>query len=276
MIVSSVSPCDVLHHDEEDVVLLLRGRDGDDVGMIDAGEQARLAQQLAEVEVLLVRNLDRDLLVDPGVSARYTVPNPPLPSGGEDFVLAEDLSLEQHPTASIAATRTAVDRPRPVTGKIVPVQHPRAYAPDLDPTQPITALSAEEARTSSACSASAPGARVLRLRWPRHRSSRAHRDRREGQRHPVVARTGAARARAARAADARPGRAQRRQDGHRRPRRDDDGRLGRDSADHRAHRRSRDRRWNWDASANAGTASPSPPPSSAAAPSSPRSVHPNG
>ena len=51
MMFSSVSP-DVLHHDEEHVVLLLRGRDGDDVGMADAGEQTWFAQQLAEVETL--------------------------------------------------------------------------------------------------------------------------------------------------------------------------------------------------------------------------------
>ena len=57
----------VLHHDEEDVVLLLGRDDGDDVGMADAGEQSRLAEQLAEVESLAVRDLDRDLLVDPGV-----------------------------------------------------------------------------------------------------------------------------------------------------------------------------------------------------------------
>ena len=40
----------VLHHDEEDVVLLLRRSDRDDVGMVEAGEQARLTQQLAEVQ----------------------------------------------------------------------------------------------------------------------------------------------------------------------------------------------------------------------------------
>ncbi len=41
--------------------------------------------------------------------------------------------------------------------------------------------------------------------------------------------------RASRAADARAGRAQGGQDGRRGPRRDDDGRLGRDSVDHGAH-----------------------------------------
>ncbi len=56
-----------LHDDEEDVLLLLRGQDGDDVRVIEAGEEPRLAQQLAEVDALLVRDLERDFLVDPGI-----------------------------------------------------------------------------------------------------------------------------------------------------------------------------------------------------------------
>jgi hypothetical protein len=35
--------------------------------MIEPRQQPRLAQQLAEVEPLLVRHLERDFLVDPGV-----------------------------------------------------------------------------------------------------------------------------------------------------------------------------------------------------------------
>ena len=77
----------VLHHDEEDVLLLLRGRDGDDVGMADAGEQARLPQQLAEVEPLPVRDLDRDLLVDPGVLREVNGTESAAPEGREDLVL---------------------------------------------------------------------------------------------------------------------------------------------------------------------------------------------
>ena len=57
----------VLHHDEEHIVLFLGGEHGDDVRMTHRGEQPRLLEQLAEVEVLLVRNLERDLLVDPRV-----------------------------------------------------------------------------------------------------------------------------------------------------------------------------------------------------------------
>ncbi len=72
----------VLHHDEEDAVLLLRRGDGDDVGVADAGEEARLAQQLAEVQVLPMRNLDRDLLVDPGVLREVDGAEPAAAEGG--------------------------------------------------------------------------------------------------------------------------------------------------------------------------------------------------
>ena len=57
----------VLHHDEEVVVLLLRREHRHDVRMAHRRQQPRLLQHLAEVEMLLVRNLERDLLVDPGV-----------------------------------------------------------------------------------------------------------------------------------------------------------------------------------------------------------------
>ena len=95
MMFSSVSPWHVLHHDEEDVVLLLRGRDGDDVGMADAGEQARLAQQLAEVEALAVRHLDRDLLVDPGVVREVDGTEAAAAERRGDLVLAECLASEE-------------------------------------------------------------------------------------------------------------------------------------------------------------------------------------
>ena len=96
MMFSSVSPWHVLHHDEEHVLLLLRGRDGDDVGVADAGEQARLAQQLAEVESLPVRHLDRDLLVDPGVLREVNGTESAAAEGREDLVLPERLAFEQH------------------------------------------------------------------------------------------------------------------------------------------------------------------------------------
>src|SRR5262249_43783394 len=58
---------DELHHDEEHVVLLLGRENRDDVRMIQCGKKARLSQQLAEVDTLLVWNLERDFLVDPRV-----------------------------------------------------------------------------------------------------------------------------------------------------------------------------------------------------------------
>ena len=57
----------VLHDDEEDVVRLLGRQHGDDVGMAHRREQPRFLQQLGEVEALLVRDFERDFLVDPGV-----------------------------------------------------------------------------------------------------------------------------------------------------------------------------------------------------------------
>ena len=57
----------VLHHDEEHIVLLLRGEHGDDVRMVQGGQQPRFFEHLDRVEVLFVRNLERDFLVDPCV-----------------------------------------------------------------------------------------------------------------------------------------------------------------------------------------------------------------
>ena len=85
----------VLHHDEEDVLLLLRRRDRHDVGMADAGEQPRLAQQLSEVEALAVRNLDRDLLVDPGVLREVDGTESAAAERRDDLVLAERLASEE-------------------------------------------------------------------------------------------------------------------------------------------------------------------------------------
>ena len=85
----------VLHHDEEDVVLLLRRGDRDDIGMADAGEQPRLAQQLAEVESLTVRDLDRDLLVDPGVLREVDGAEAAAAERRDDLVLAEGLASEE-------------------------------------------------------------------------------------------------------------------------------------------------------------------------------------
>ena len=88
-------PLHVLHDDEEQVVLLLRRGDRHDVGMADAGEQPRLAQQFAEVEALAVRHLDRDLLVDPGVLREIDGTESTAAERRDDLVLAECLAPEQ-------------------------------------------------------------------------------------------------------------------------------------------------------------------------------------
>ena len=93
---SSVSPGTYLHHDEEHVVLLLGRRDRHDVRVVEAREQAWLPEQLAEVEILPVGHLDRDLLVDPGVFREVDAPEAAAPERREDLVLPEDLSEKQH------------------------------------------------------------------------------------------------------------------------------------------------------------------------------------
>ena len=86
----------VLHHDEEHVVLLLGGEHRDDVRMAHRGEQPRLLQHLAEVEVLLVRDLERDLLVDPGVFGQVDAAEAAAAEGRQDAVLADGLTAEEH------------------------------------------------------------------------------------------------------------------------------------------------------------------------------------
>jgi hypothetical protein len=60
-------PGHILHHDEKHIVLLLRGEDCDDVRMAERGKKTRLLEHLDRIEVLLVRNFQRDFLVDPGI-----------------------------------------------------------------------------------------------------------------------------------------------------------------------------------------------------------------
>ena len=87
---------DELHHDEKDVLLLFRGEDGDDVRMVQRGEQARLAQQLAEIEILFVWNLERDFLVDPGVLGEVNRSKAAAADRRKDLVLADDLTAKEH------------------------------------------------------------------------------------------------------------------------------------------------------------------------------------
>src|SRR5204863_5031198 len=102
---------DELHHDEEKVLLLLGGDDGDDVRMIEAGEEARLPQQLAEIEVLLVRNFECDLLVDPGVFREVDRAETAAAKCREDLVLTDDLPSEEHAAVYNGRVITNVTRP---------------------------------------------------------------------------------------------------------------------------------------------------------------------
>ena len=86
----------VLHDDEEDVLLLLRRQDGDDVRVVEGREQARLAEQFAEVDALLVRHLEGDLLVDPGVVGEIDGAEASAADRREDLVLPDDLTAEEH------------------------------------------------------------------------------------------------------------------------------------------------------------------------------------
>ncbi len=62
--------------------------------MADAGEEPGLPQQLAEVEALAMRNLDRDLLVDPGVLREVNGAESAAPERRDDLVLPETLASE--------------------------------------------------------------------------------------------------------------------------------------------------------------------------------------
>ena len=69
-------------------------------GMVERGEQARLAQQLAEVEALLpVGHLERHLLVDPRVFREVDGTEPAAAQRRDDAVLAEHLPAEEHSAA---------------------------------------------------------------------------------------------------------------------------------------------------------------------------------
>src|SRR5580765_8158366 len=94
-----------LHHDEEDVLLLFGGQNRDDVRVVEGGEQPRLTQQLTEIDALFVRDLERDLLIDPGVFREVNRSKAAAADRLEDFVFADDLAAEEHLRGSIAASR---------------------------------------------------------------------------------------------------------------------------------------------------------------------------
>ena len=64
--------------------------------MVQRGEQARLAQQIAEVDVLPMRNLDGDFLVDPGVFGEVNRAESAAAERREDLVLSDRLTAEKH------------------------------------------------------------------------------------------------------------------------------------------------------------------------------------
>ena len=64
--------------------------------MAEGGEQAGFAEQFAEVEVLAMRNLDRHLLVDPGVFREIDAAKAAAAKRGEDAVLPDCLSAKEH------------------------------------------------------------------------------------------------------------------------------------------------------------------------------------
>ncbi len=89
---------DVLHHDEEDVLQLLRGENGNDVGMAHRGKEPGLLQHLREIEMLLMRNLERDLFVDPRVLGQVDGTEAAAAERRQNAVLPNELTAEEHRT----------------------------------------------------------------------------------------------------------------------------------------------------------------------------------
>jgi hypothetical protein len=63
--------------------------------MADAGEQPRLAQQFTKVEILAMRHLDGDALVDPRILREVNRTETTAPERREDLVLPEVLTLKK-------------------------------------------------------------------------------------------------------------------------------------------------------------------------------------
>src|SRR5262245_39049651 len=87
---------DVLHHDEEHAVLFFGGQHRDDVRMIERGEEPGFLDEIGEIQVLLVRHLDGDLLVNPGVFSEEHAAETAAAERREDPVLSDMLTLEEH------------------------------------------------------------------------------------------------------------------------------------------------------------------------------------
>src|SRR5687767_12217930 len=66
--------------------------------MVQRGEQSRLSKQIAEIDVLPMRNLDGNFLVDPGVFGEVNRAESATAKWRQDFVLSDDLTTEKHCT----------------------------------------------------------------------------------------------------------------------------------------------------------------------------------
>ena len=86
----------VLHDDEEDVVDLLGGENRHHIRVVERAQEPRLFQHLAEIEVLLVRNLEGDLLVDPGVFGQVYRAETATAEGRKNAVLTDSLTAKEH------------------------------------------------------------------------------------------------------------------------------------------------------------------------------------
>ena len=64
--------------------------------MAERGEEPRFADQLAEVEVLAMRNLDGDFLVDPGVFREIDAAETAAAKWREDAVFPDGLAAKEH------------------------------------------------------------------------------------------------------------------------------------------------------------------------------------
>jgi hypothetical protein len=64
--------------------------------MVERGEEARLAQEIAEVDVLAVWNLNRNFLVDPGVFGEINGAESATAQWRQNLVLSNDLPTEKH------------------------------------------------------------------------------------------------------------------------------------------------------------------------------------
>ena len=129
---------DVLHDDEEHVLLLFSREYGDDIGVAHGGEQPRLLDHLAEVEILLVRDLEGDLLVDPRVFGEIDGAEAAAAEGRQDAVLPDGLTAEKHLRWREYSSPQARTYNRSV--------HTRFHAPAAERTDDVVELPRDEAQ----------------------------------------------------------------------------------------------------------------------------------